>query len=154
MATYVDAEDAIIEALKTKWAADAPAFNGGIVAPSLVFEFLEPDLKVHPRDSGKAWARVAVRHADANKASLRNSEGLARYRRVGFVWVQIFVPATGGKAWTVAAQLAGVAQKAYEGKRTAGGLVVFTKAQILDVARDGAWVRKDVRANFYWDEIH
>jgi hypothetical protein len=71
------------------------------------------------------------------------------------VWVQIFVPATGGIAWTTAQALAIVAQKAYEGKRAGGTLpgdVVFLDASIFDRDLDGAWARADCKVQFYWDE--
>jgi hypothetical protein len=150
--SYNQAEDSILGVLKTKWDADTPALNGATIVP-LVYELTEPDLKQHPRDSAKPWARVVVRHADAGKTSLTASDKTARYRRVGIVWVQVFVPAGYGSAFTLARQLAQVAQAAYEGKRSPDGAVVFTKAAIADMTKDGAWVRRDMKASFYWDEV-
>lgn len=141
----------MLETLKVAWDANTPSIT--TTAPQLVYEFLEPDLKPHPSDSDKPWARVIVRHADSAKTSLANSDGVSRYRRVGLVWVQVFVPASFGSAWTKCESLAVVARDAYEGKRALNGRVVFTKAPIIDVAKDGPWVRKDVKAFFYWDEV-
>lgn len=151
MSAKSDAEDAILSTLKVAWDANTAAIAGTV--PQLVYEFLEPDLKPHPADSQQPWARVIVRHSDAAKTSLANSDRVSRYRRVGLVWVQIFVPAGFGSAWTKAGDLADVAQAAYEGKRALGGRVVFTKVPIIDVAKDGPWVRKDIKAFFYWDEV-
>jgi|ERR1035437_721134 hypothetical protein len=150
---YVDADNAILRTLKMKWDDDTASLTGGVV-PQMVYEFLEPDMKPHPRDGKHPWARVVIRHNDATKATMSNSEGMARYRRFGLVWVQVFVPATSATSWMLAQQLASVAQLAYEGKRASGGNVVFTKAQVVDKAREGAWVCKDMKAWFYWDEIH
>lgn len=150
--TFDKATDAILGTLKTYWDAHAGSVNGSVV-PTLVYEFLESDLKPHPRDTSKPWARVVVRHGDGNKVTLNNSDGVARYRRLGVAWVQVFVPAAYGSAWTVAQQLAAVAQFAYEGKRALDGTVVFTKVTMSDHARDGASVRKDVKVYFYWDDV-
>lgn len=151
MTAQSDAEDAILGTLKAAWDANTPAIT--TTAPQLVYEFLEPDLKPHPADSTQPWARVVIRHTDAGKMTLANSDGVARYRRIGLVWVQIYMPAGFGSAWTTAGSLAVVARNAYEGKRALGGRVVFGKVPIIDVAKDGAWVRKDVKASFYWDEV-
>lgn len=150
--SFNEAVDTILSTLKTKWDSDTPALNGGLV-PHLVYEFLEADLKPHPRDSGKPWARVTVRHNDGGKASLSNAAGVARYRRIGLVWIQVFVPAKFGSSWTLAESLAGVASAAYEGKRGISGPVVFSKVTVEDKPKEGAWVRKDIKARFYWDEI-
>jgi hypothetical protein len=150
--SYNAAEDAILAALKVKWDADTPALNSAVPV-TLVYELTEPDLKPHPRDSNKPWARVIVRHADAGKTSLTSSDKTARYRRVGIVWVQVFAPGSYGSAFTLARQLAQVAQAAYEGKRSPDGSVVFTKAAITDSQKDGAFVRRDMKASFYWDEV-
>lgn len=150
MSTYTDAENQILDKLKVAWDANTPAIS--TTAPVLVYEFLEPSLKPHPRDTGKPWARVAIRHLHASKAGLTGSDGLARYKRGGMIWMQVFVPAKWASAWTMASELAQVGQNAYEGKRTTAGRVVFTSAVIMDKPQDGAWVRKDMQAYFYWFE--
>lgn len=150
---YVQAVDAILGTIKVAWDAGTPALTGGPV-PQLVFESLENDLKPHPRDGTLPWARAVVRHADASKITLNNDVGTARYRRIGVAWVQVFVPATSAKEWTLGQQLAMVAQNAYEGKRAGEGKsVVFTKVSIQDRPKDGAFYVFDVKANFYWDQI-
>lgn len=150
--TFVDATDAILSKAKVGWDANSPALNGGTV-PVLVYEALEPDLKPHPRDSTKPWARAVVRHNEgAGKVTLNNAEKVARYRRTGLLWVQVFVPAGGADQWTLGQKLAQVALDAVEGKR-AGSSVVFLKCSIQDRPRDGNWLTFDVKAGFYWDQI-
>jgi hypothetical protein len=148
--TLVDATDAILSQFRTVWNAGAGALVGGS-APEIVYEALEPDLKVHPRDSSNPWVRIVIRHNDAPKVSLTNAEGVAKYRRVGIVWMQVFCPAAGGQNWTLGQRLAMLAQTAFEGKRA--GSVVFTKVAINDRPRDGAWLTFDVKGNFYWEEV-
>lgn len=148
----ISATDAILSTFKTYWDANSTAYNSGQPVP-LVFDISEMDLKPHPEDSSKPWARAVVRHATARKATLQNAAGQGRYRRTGLAWVQIYVPFVDGSAYTTAQRLAVVAQKAYEGKRTGGGEVVFMDCAILDRAPEGQWFRYDVKASFYWDEI-
>jgi hypothetical protein len=152
MATdFESACDAILSTLKVQWDADTTAVAGAV--PALVYEAQEPDLKPHPRDSALPWARVVLRHTGARKATLNNDEGTARYRRTGFVWLQVFAPADSEQGWTLAQRLAMIGQKAYEGKRAAGGEVVFTTSAILDRPKSGNWFQFDVKTEFYWDEI-
>ncbi len=154
MTDIISAIDSILGTLKVAWDANAATFNAG-TEPVLVFEATEPDLKPHPRDTAKAWARAVVRHMDSSKVTLVGASG-ARYRRTGIVWVQVFVPATDAAQWTVAQELAAVAQMAYEGNRAGPSLpgsVVFTKATILDRPKDGAYFRCDCKVSFTWDEI-
>lgn len=150
MSDYNTSEDEILSALKTKWDADTPALNGGSV-PHLVYEMLESDLKPHPRGSGLPWARASIRHDDAQTASMRGTQG-QRFRRLGIAWVQVYAPAKSGAAWTLGKNLAQVAQRAFQGHR--GGKVAFTRIAIVEIGREGAWVRNDVKAWFQWDEIY
>jgi hypothetical protein len=148
--TLVDATDSILSQFRTTWNGGAGALVGG-PAPEIVYEALEPDLKVHPRESDNPWVRIVVRHSDGNKVSLAGDQGTGLYIRLGMVWVQVFCPAAGGTNWTLGQQLAMLARDAFEGKRA--GAVVFTKVAILDRPRDGAWLTFDVKANFYWHEV-
>lgn len=153
MATsYNSAIDDILATLKVSWDNNAGALNGGVVPP-FVDEFTERDLKPHPRNSAAAWMRVVVRHNDANKPTLANNTSVSRGRRYGKVSAEIYVPATFASAWTVCEELAQVVSLAYEGNRSVGGRVVFTHVQLIDQPKDAAWVRKDVAAFFYWDDV-
>lgn len=153
--TLVAATDAILNHLKTAWDAGANALAAGVDEPVLVYESLESDLKMHPRDTGKSWARITIRHApESQKVSLTDSSKRARYRRTGTVWVQVFSPRKGASYYTEAQQLASLVRNAYEGKRTAADGVVFTEAALMDQNPEAAWWRYDVKVQFYWDEIH
>lgn len=149
---YEAAVDAVLGQFKTVMDAGSPALNGAVALP-LVFESTEPDLVTHPKDSGIAWARAVVRHADARKVTLSKAVGTARYRRQGMMWAQIFVPAKSAKDWTKAQRLAIVAQAGFEGTRTPGDGVLFTSSSIVEVPRDGANFRFDLKVMFYWDQI-
>jgi hypothetical protein len=82
-ATLVDATDSILSQFRTTWNGGAGALVGG-PAPEIVYEALEPDLKVHPRESDNPWVRIVVRHSDATR----------------FRWPATKAPAcTSGLAW-------------------------------------------------------
>lgn len=150
--TYESAVDAILGRLKTRWDADTPALVSSADPVTLVYEQEEQDLKPHPRDTAVPWARAVVRHFNAAKVTLNCEAGTARYRRMGLVWVQVFVPSTmGAPGWTLAQKLAMTAQKAYEGQRELG--VVFTDSIIIEKPKDGALFSFDIKTSFYWDQI-
>lgn len=144
--TYTTAVDSILATLKETWDTDTPALNGSAVV-ALVYEDTEKDAKPHPRETGAAWARVSVRHEGARAAAI----GGRKYRRTGMVWVQVFVPHTDGLAKDKAQALAAVALKAYESAR--GSLVSFKDAAVIDKGPEGAWIRADCTARFWWDEL-
>lgn len=154
--TFDTADSAIFGQLKTAWDANTPALMVSPTAPAgyipaTVYEATESDLKPHPRDGSLAWARAVMRHADAEKVTLVGASG-ARYRRHGCIWVQVFTPAVDATALLLGKRLAMVAQTAFEGKRTAGDGVLFTKATIKESPKDGPWFLHNVVAYFYWDE--
>lgn len=149
------ASDAILGRFKAQWDADTPALMGSDPVPVIVYEPTEADLKPHPRDTGKPWARITIRHADATRRSFnRDAAGKGKYQRDGLVWVQIFTPRTGAASYLLAQNLAMVAQKAFEGKRAAGDAINFTKAALLDQPPEGSFWRYDIKGEFYWEEVH
>lgn len=150
---YEAACDAILTRFREAMNTGSPALNG-TVPLALVFEPTEADLITHPKDSGIAWARAVVRHADSQKVTLKTNTNGARFRRTGLLWAQIFVPAHSAKDWTKAQRLAMVAQAGFEGKRTPGDGVLFLTSSIIEVPRDGAYFRFDLKVTFTWDEIH
>lgn len=154
MALQLDsAVDAILTTFKVAWDANTPALNGG-AAPAVVYEATEEDLKPHPRVGTAPWARAVIRHGDARKVTLNsNGDRLARYRREGILWVQIFTPVGSPPNWLLCQKLAMVVQTALEGNRAAGDQVVFTKSAIQDRDRDSNWFLYDVKTGFYWDEL-
>ncbi len=153
MTDFVEATDAILGAFKTQWDADTPAVVSGS-APTIVYEATESDLKPHPRDGTKPWTRIVIRHGEGlGKVTLANANGLGRFRRNGVVWVQVFTPATNAAQWTLGQQLAKVAQKAFEGKRSANRDLAFWKSSIQDRPKDGPFFTFDIKTYFTWDEI-
>lgn len=143
---YDDACDTILSIAKVAWDAEAPDLNGSVL-PVLVYENIEKDLKPHPRDTSKPWARVVIRHAGGAAAAL----GQHRFRRTGTVWGQIFVPFDDGLSPAKASALARILQKAYE--VTGGSAVSFKDVTVAERGPDGTFYRVDCTAKFWWDEI-
>lgn len=143
---YDDACDTILSLGKVAWDAEAPSLNETVL-PVLVYENIEKDLKPHPRDSKKTWARLVIRHSTGAAAAL----GQHRFRRTGIVWGQVFVPYEDGLSPAKASALARILQKAYEVTR--GSAVSFKDVTVAEKGPDGVFYRVDCMAKFWWDEI-
>lgn len=147
------ATDELLGALKTAWDANArsTAVDGVTVfTPLLVYEPDEADLKPHPSDSDRAWARVVIRHGSTLKRAIGMS-GPSRYGRTGILFFQAFSPNRSGAAWAEARALATIAQRAYEGKPSPN--VQFLRASVFERGAEASWYRADMQMNFRWDEI-
>jgi hypothetical protein len=145
---YDDACDAILSLAKVAWDAEAPALNG-MVLPVLVYENIEKDLKPHPRDTSKPWARLVIRHVPGGSRAA--ALGQHRFRRTGIIWCQVFVPYDDGLSIQKATALARIVQKAYEVCR--GSEVSFKDVTVAERGPEGTFYRVDCTANFWWDEI-
>lgn len=141
MPNITQARDEILTRFRTEWLAD------GISSPvPLTFEDFESDLA-----SGNApWARVTVRHATGEQATLTDGSGKNRFRRTGTVFVQIFTPF--GDGLSKADALATIAARAFEGKETPLH-VWFRDVRYVEVGRDGQFYNVNVLADFEYDEV-
>lgn len=161
MATNIaNATDEILSALKVKWDASAQATAGTAYLPQMVFEANERDLKPHPSTTGNVWARAIVRHAPAGaKATALGVTGGAgvaanakgRFRRTGFLFLQVFFPNESGESWQRSRALATLAQSAYEGIPSKN--VTFVSASVSEGGQDGSFYVCRMNMAFYWDEI-
>lgn len=156
--THATAIDAILGALTTSWNAVTPTYNNGVPA-TLLFESTARSLKP-PVASPLLYGRAVIRHSTSKKVTLNNAAGTGRYRHVGILWVQIFVPFTDGSAWTVGQNIGDTIRQPFEGTTvgpatspaTING-VVFTSATLQDHSEDGTFVRLDLKVEFYWESI-
>jgi len=99
-----------------------------------------------------AWARVTVRHASGNQATLSSGIGQRRFRHEGAVIVQIFTPFNDGMEDSD--DLAAIAKQAFEGEVTSPGRVIFRRVRINEIGQDGQWFQTNVLADFEYDHIH
>lgn len=141
MASIEQAANEILSVFKTAW--DTTGFNA-------VYE----NVREHGTHAIPAtqvpWARVRLVHADGGAASLSGALATKRYRRDGFLTVQVFVPS--GEGLSRARQLAKIVMDAYDGASTPGG-AWFRNARLNEVGPDGNWFQVNVLVDFTYDEI-
>lgn len=130
-----DAKDAMLAVFKT-------AFDllGGIA--------IYPDIPGDPPTSEVLWARASVQHATGAQTSLASDIGTRRFTATGLVWVQVFAPAGDGSTEALTA-----AQSIVNAYRVARMSVLFRNVTLIEMGRDGAFSRVDVKANFEYDDI-
>ena len=98
----------------TDWAALTPALNGDVAIPLL----WEGDQQDDPPPSAGPWARVAIRHDDAEQVSF-GAQGARRYTRYGRIIAEINCPLRMGVQ--LAESMAIIARDAYEGRDSPNG---------------------------------
>lgn len=140
VANVTEARDEILTVFRTAWMAGSP---------SNTIPVLYPDVD-KPAPSEGHYARVSVQHTNGFKATLSNRIGERRFRKVGFVTVQIFT--VRGNGLVLSDQLAQIGKDAFEGARTPGG-VIFRDVQTPEIGPDGIWFHRQVVANFEYDEV-
>lgn len=97
-----------------------------------------------------AWIRIAVRHATGGQASLSGDGGARRYRRTGFLFVQLFTEI--GKGLSESDVLTKVLQDALDGKYTPNG-VWFRRVRVNEIGPADGQYQVNVVADFEYDEI-
>lgn len=102
------------------------------------------------QDPAATWARVLVRHLDANQATLSDQSGKRRYTRTGLVTIQLFTPLGDGLVGddTIIEQLLGI----FQGVSTPNG-VWFRKPRPNEVGNDGPHFHTNVLADFEYDFV-
>ena len=107
------------------------------------------DTEKEPPKSGTAeWVRVSVRHRRGARVTLGRSDGSAKHRQSGFVFVDIFTPKDDG---LVRSDL--LSNLFADSFRTSGGTVWYRDVSEVEFGNDGNWFRSDVIAEFEYDLI-
>jgi len=86
-ASMTAAVSEIASMFATDWAALTPALNGDVAIPLL----WEGDPQDEPPPAAGPWARVAIRHDDAEQVSF-GAQGARRYTRYGRIIAEINCP--------------------------------------------------------------
>lgn len=97
-------------------------------------------------DNPSPWARTTVRHVTGNQATLANHDTVRRYRRTGFVTVQVFADLREQD------DLCKTLLDAFEGVCTDHG-VWFRNVRMIEVGSDGTLFQCNVIADFVYDEV-
>lgn len=142
-ATLTQARDEILSQFRTVWLAD-PATLG--------IQVLYDGVADDPPDPPTPFVRVSVRHnpSQPGQVTLANGVGQRRFRRTGFVFVQLFGPL--GDGLVLCDTMATVARRAFEGVATPRD-VLFRAVSVNEVGRSGGWEQVNVSAEFEYDEI-
>jgi hypothetical protein len=134
--TKAQARDEILSVLNEAWdATDYP----------MLFEDLPAVL---PKNG--PWARTSVRHVDGEQATLSGGLGLQKFKRSGFITVQIFSPS--GDGLSLSDSLIKIVMDAFEGKATSGG-VWFRNVRSTEVGPDGNFFQVNVTIDFEYTEL-
>lgn len=155
MATTLEiAKDEILKRFTEQWNLASPAIIGGSpLRPGRVeyVDYTNWTGRPKPPDDNKenrAWARITVTHATGFQATLRGEGEL--FTNEGTVIVQIFSNYEDSAGSTIAERLAGVAKRAFMGRRTPN--VWFSNPRYQEIGREGIWYQINVSADFQWDE--
>lgn len=97
-----------------------------------------------PQDS--TWVRLTVLPGASQQVEMGN---LRRWRRVGVIIVQIFVPAASGTG--LALELGDTVRDIFEGLTVSG--VIFRATSLNRVGLDGAWLQYNATTPFQADEL-
>lgn len=138
--TITQARDEALEIVKDALATSTP----------VVSEVVYTDTPDDVPTTKVFWARVTMRHQEAEVTSLSGGIGQQRYTRTGNVFVQLFAPDGEGQE-----DMDAVAQHlldALEGKTTAGGMI-FRAVRYNEVGSDGPWFQGNVSAEFEYDQV-
>jgi len=93
-----------------------------------------------------AWVRLTVLPGDSQQVEFGMTR---RWRRVGQVVVQIFVPAASGTG--LALELGDTVRDIFEGLTVSG--VIFRATALNRVGLDGAWLQYNASTSFQADEL-
>ena len=97
-----------------------------------------------------AWVRLLIRFPSMEKATVGNTAGQSRYRRNGFISINIFTPlGIGGGLRDLLLQKV---LDIFEGQRTAGG-VFFRGTTSPTNGPDGSWFQQNITFLFEFDQI-
>jgi hypothetical protein len=111
--------------------------------PSVPYSF--GDVEVDPPDDSP-WVRVSTISGEQTQVSMGK---LRRFRRVGLVMVQIFVPAGGGDG--TARELGDSVAAIYQGRTVKG--VIFRGTGLTRIGIDGAWVQYNAATPYQADSL-
>ncbi len=93
-----------------------------------------------------AWVRLTILPGASQQVAMGNTR---RWRRIGVIAVQIFVPAASGTG--LALELGDTVRDIFEGVTVSG--VIFRATSLNRVGLDGAWLQYNANTPFQADEI-
>lgn len=145
------AVDSIYNRFYTEWVLSSESVAGYV--PTVVFSGCESG--DDPSGENTTWVRISANFVDESQTSLSDcvaSPGKRRYTCSGVVFVQVFVPRSVSGGHALSRALAEVAQKAFRGKTTSGG-VWYKNARVNTLPPEDAFFRHNAVAEFEFDIV-
>ena len=133
---FAATEAVIRQRFDTEWQAARPTIP-------YVFDNVGDDV-IAPND--QAWVRLTVLPGLSNQVELGK---VRRWRRLGQVIIQIFVPAASGTG--LALELGDTVRDIFEGITVSG--VIFRATTLNRVGLDGSWLQYNAITNYQADEL-
>jgi hypothetical protein len=116
----------------------------GALSPAIEYTFGDVDGFTPPEDA--AWVRLHVLSGDQRQVGMGKYR---RFRRIGLVEVQIFVPAGSGDG--LAREIADSVADIFEGRTVSG--VIFRGTGLNRVGVTGAWVQWNCSTPYQADSL-
>lgn len=145
MIGYTGAKEEMYKLFYDAWIANSASIVGYIPEVRLQgtsYE-LEPDVS-------KFWVRWSRQTVEEGQETLRNGINGQCYRNEGVIFVQLFCPTT-ARTISLGEELAVIAQNAYRGKKTAGG-VWFRNVRIKELEPEAKWFKFNIIAEYEYSE--
>lgn len=101
----------------------------------------------------QCWCRISTQTVMSEQAALSDSVGKRRDETSGIVAVQVFVPLATPDGDLLARRLATAAKKAFL-RRSVSGTIWFRRARVVELEPDGTSHRRNVVAEFEYDELN
>lgn len=146
--TYKGATDEIYKAFNSAWAAGTTALVGYV--PFIAWPGI--DTGTAP-DASKFWVRISTQGINSEQGTLSENivtDGSRRFETFGLIFLQIFAPKR-NDADVLALKLAQLAQNIFR-NRTEN--VIFRNSYIRELQPENGAIRKNVIAQFEFDEIY
>lgn len=147
--TYDEAYTLITDQFRTRWGAEAAAIVGSVDAPEIRYAGVEkPDIP------NRTFGRFVMDPVTNPQASLRNAEFGQRYENNGVIIIQLLVRISefDTKAESVARKLAMLAQDIFRDPAFPG-CFIFRNVRINNLAPEAQFIRKNVIAEYQFDEL-
>jgi hypothetical protein len=144
--TYEEAYDLITNRVIAEWPTRSAAAVGSAV--EMRYGGIEKAIPT------TMFARFTMRPVLEGQASLRGgSDSPQRYRAEGLIFIQVFVPKKNGQlAEEQSRKLGEAAKRIFRGK-TFDGCVTFTNARVINLDPEELYLRKNMIAEYSYDDI-
>lgn len=147
MTTFLEARDAILGMVNTKWLADPLT-----TSVKMLWDDVDGDKPGY--DANKKpipYARTTLRHLSSGEDTI-GGEGIGKDEHIGQVVVQIFGPR--GRGYAVAGAMAQVVKGFFQRKSITGVDGWFFEVTATEVPSDSDWDQINVSAQFrYYERI-